>query len=580
MSSCCVCMELCTDKAVVRTPSAPTPSTEIPQILRTVGPPEGAPPRRLRPSFAPDLPLHLSHARHAAQALINCGHIYHLSCARRWFQTKGKSERGRPAHAPCPKCKEPYDMGSAVTVFMDVPKDERGEILFSPTPFPTRAGRGDVPDDADGAVVDDDDADAVVLDSPRDGADRPGDTAGGDAATRREVASLRRDLRREQTRAREADDRAARAEMAAERADRLEEERDALQTELARREQRENNALYEARTAKAKAKKASDELSSRLAEFQRAQSKLAYVENQRRLERDLNEGVSMAETELLNRFRREEPRSAVETLCRSLAGKNRQLARQIDEYGKLVRRVKQLERGGGGVGGGGGGAPVAGSTGAGSIPTGSAPPSPGFGKEKTGEPGKERGGGGAAGGGRLDRSKRRAWGADDEDAWDDVAAADADDALRLRRPLRDANAGFEKGLGSVDFSKGSFGRVAMAKGLGAFDDHGLGRVSRAAAAGGKGKRARGGGGASGEELLDDILSGLDLPKTRAEEKVRKPTSSSGGGDFGSFSRRFGSAAAAATAEGSGGGDGGSFVIHGADGRGGRTKVIRAAGSAR
>ena len=171
-------------------------------------------------------------------------------------------------------------------------------------------------------------------------------------ATRREVASLRRDLRREQTRAREADDRAARAEMAAERAERLEEERDALQTELARRESRENNALFEARTAKAKAKKASDELSSRLAEFQRAQSKLAYVENQRRLERDLNEGVSMAEAELLARFRREEPRSAVETLCRSLAGKNRQLARQIDEYGKLVRRVKQLERGwrGGAVG--------------------------------------------------------------------------------------------------------------------------------------------------------------------------------------------------------------------------------------
>ena len=182
----------------------------------------------------------------------------------------------------------------------------------------------------------------------------------------------------------------------------------------------------------------------------------------------------------------------------------------------------------------------------------------------------------------MDRSKRRAWGADDEDAWDDVAAADADDALRLRRPLRDANAGFEKGLGSVDFSKGSFGRVAKAKGLGAFDDHGLGRVSRAAAAGGKGKRARGGGGASGEELLDDILSGLDLPKTRAEEKVRKPTTSSGGGDFGSFVGRFGSAAVTAvTAEGSsGGGDGGSFVIHGADGRGGRTKVIRAAGSAR
>ena len=459
-------------------------------------------------------------------------------------------------------------MGSAVTVFMDVPKDERGEILFSPT----RAGCGDVPDVPDDVVVDDDGA--VVLDSPREGADRPGDTAVGDGATRREVASLRRDLRREQTRAREADDRAARAEMAAERADRLEEELATVNAELSRREQRENNALYEARTAKAKAKKASDELSSRLAEFQRAQSKLTYIENQRRLERDLNEGVSMAEAELLARFRREEPRSAVETLCRSLAGKNRQLARQIDEYGKLVRRVKQLERGGAGPAGGG--APVAGSTGAGSIPTGSAPPSPGMGKEPTGD-GKVRG---AAGGGRLDRSKRRAWGADDEDAWDDVVSADADDALRLRRPLRDANA--SKGLGSVDFSKGSFGRVAKAKGLGAFDDHGLGRVSRAAAAaaGGKGKRARNGG-ASGEELLDDILSGLDLPISRAEEKVGKPTSSSsGGGDFGSFARRFGSAAAASSAAEGSGADGGSFVIHGADGRGGRTKVIRAAGSAR
>jgi len=567
-------MEMCTDKAVVRTPSAPTPSTAIPQILRTVGAPEGALLGASNPRSR--LTVHSTSPTPAtAQALINCGHIYHLSCARRWFQTKGKSERGRPAHAPCPKCKEPYDMGSAVTVFMDVPKDERGEILFSPTPFPTRAGRGDVPDD-----VPDDDG-VVVLDSPRDGADRSGDDTAGAAtgepgATRREVASLRRDLRREQTRAREADDRAARAEMAAERAERLEEERDALQTELARRESRENNALFEARTAKAKAKKASDELSSRLAEFQRAQSKLAYVENQRRLERDLNEGVSMAEAELLARFRREEPRSAVETLCRSLAGKNRQLARQIDEYGKLVRRVKQLERG---VERGGGGAPVAGSTGAGSNPTGSAkePPSPErVGKERTGGDGKDS----IAAGGRLDRSKRRAWGADDDDIWDDVAGnADADDALRLRCPMRDANGSTapsnEKDLAKVDFSKGlgSFGATKKAKGLGAFDDHGLGRVSRGAS--GKNKRAR--GGASGEELLDDILSGLDLPaKGRGEEKVRKPTSS--GGDFGSFSRRFGSAAAA-TAEGSGA-DGGSFVIHGADGRGGRTKVIRAAGSAR
>ena len=100
-------MEMCTDKAVVRTPSAPTPSTAIPQILRTVGAPEGALLGASNPRSR--LTVHSTSPTPAtAQALINCGHIYHLSCARRWFQTKGKSERGRPAHAPCPKCKEPY----------------------------------------------------------------------------------------------------------------------------------------------------------------------------------------------------------------------------------------------------------------------------------------------------------------------------------------------------------------------------------------------------------------------------------------------------------------------------------------
>ena len=45
-------------------------------------------------------------------------------------------------------------MGSAVTVFMDVTKDERGEILFSPT----RAGCGDVPDVPDVPEVPDGDS--------------------------------------------------------------------------------------------------------------------------------------------------------------------------------------------------------------------------------------------------------------------------------------------------------------------------------------------------------------------------------------------------------------------------------------
>ena len=35
-------------------------------------------------------------------------------------------------------------MGSAVTVFMDVPKDERGEVMFSPTPAPAAKSAGNI----------------------------------------------------------------------------------------------------------------------------------------------------------------------------------------------------------------------------------------------------------------------------------------------------------------------------------------------------------------------------------------------------------------------------------------------------
>jgi hypothetical protein len=40
------------------------------------------------------------------------------------------------------------------------------------------------------------------------------------------------------------------------------------------------------------------------------------MENQRKLERDMAEGGTFAEEELMGRFVREEPRRAVETLCR------------------------------------------------------------------------------------------------------------------------------------------------------------------------------------------------------------------------------------------------------------------------
>jgi hypothetical protein len=89
--------------------------------------------------------------------------------------------------------------------------------------------------------------------------------------------------------------------MDAERIPHLLEETERQRVEIARKTASENNALFEARTAKRKCKQATDDLSNRLAEFQRAQSKLQSMETQRRLERDLHEGVSLAEQELLVR---------------------------------------------------------------------------------------------------------------------------------------------------------------------------------------------------------------------------------------------------------------------------------------
>ena len=200
------------------------------------------------------------------------------------------------------------------------------------------------------------------------------------------------------------------------------------------------------------------------------------------------------------RFRREDPRHAVETLCRSLAGKNRQLARQIDEYGKLVRRVKTLESGRGVGTAGGGVGPIGGRS--------SAPSSP---------------------------------------------------AGRFR-------IGKTKGVAHVGSKQGK-------KNL-AFDDHGLGRKP----VGNSNKRVKA---TSGEDLLDDILSGMEggakvgsTDGRNGNEKSRGVASAIPAGAA-SFSRRFGSSAGGS--EAAGGGDGGSFVIHGADGRGGRTKVIRTGG---
>lgn len=112
------------------------------------------------------------------QALINCGHVYHLSCIRKWFQCKAN---GRPPHAPCPKCKEPYDMGSTVTIYLDVRKDADGVPTAMNTPAAKNQHLHHHHHHRDDRLLEDADG-TIVLDSPlNQGQDDDGAAADGAA---------------------------------------------------------------------------------------------------------------------------------------------------------------------------------------------------------------------------------------------------------------------------------------------------------------------------------------------------------------------------------------------------------------
>jgi hypothetical protein len=93
-------------------------------------------------------------------------------------------------------------------------------------------------------------------------------------------------------------------------------------------------------------------------------------------------------------------------------------------------------------------------------------------------------------------------------------------------------------------------------------------------------------GKSGEDLLDDILGSVDANASReASERNKKPSNgfdlaslaSRRRGDLNRDENRMYPAIDLTADDAVGGGGGGSFIIHGADGRGGRTKIVRPGG---
>jgi hypothetical protein len=533
--------------------------------------------------------------------------VYHLSCIHRWFNCKkdAASERrgGRraPPHAPCPKCKEPFDMGSTVTIYLDLVKGAVSPNSAAKPKRRTGARRG-----SSGAAcwetlgAEND----VVPESPMTGAGANAAangrnrtalrtdermtisedmTNGNSISIEDQLEQMREETRLASQRAREAEDALAAeiirrdAEINEDRACAADVSR--LERELSRAKTSLTEAKFLERQAVTKASRVTDELTETKTELQRLRGRLNALETQKKLERDLSEtdGSSLGEAELKKRFGEGsglDPRVAVETLCRALAGKNRQLHVQLEEYAKVTKNLRAKEK-------------ALRSAEARNLAL----------QVKTREDGEFRED-------VVNDSRKRAretphdafasrvsrgWGMDDGLYHDDddskrkkelgssfpTAAAfseDTDVSFGATRKNKSSSFAARTGVG-VNASRGTL--------------HGGGPLSRVPRAVNSGKKKHTNKtGKSGEDLLDDILGSVDANASReASDRNKKPSNgfdlaslaSRRRGDLNRDENRMYPAIDLTADDAVGGGGGGSFIIHGADGRGGRTKIVRPGG---
>lgn len=538
-------------------------------------------------------------------------------------------------------------MGQTVTIYLDVPRRAAADTPTPPARVKTRGGGARAPaaspSDPDGTIVIDspDGAGASGLGAPDD-PDDPSALAGllpseiasrcvalGErvAALREETRSLAAEANDARRRAREAEDAAAAAELATEGADALREELARTKHDLQMAIHQRDAAAFSERTCKAKTLRAQEELSERQNELQRLRGKVQALETQRKLERDLAEGRVAGEDDLIRRFRGEvaaDPRRAVETLCRSLAGKNRQLHQQVEEYNKLARRLREKERA------------LAAAEARVEAETGSKRVAEDSKRERERETSASGGTANAGAGvpGSLGGRVARGWGRDDDDAWDPEGAsslfpraetktttkatkrARRDDAATNLTNLTNLNVSVSAtrrdAFGIERFASTSTGgplsRAAPARGTGSGAGSGPLRSGSSANVAASGRT--GGAADQGEDLLDDILEGIDAAplgkvvqdsnaKTNANANANARSNGNGNAASASASAarpsslRVPAGAASFARRGVGGGVGddarassnpagderdGKFIIHGADGRGGRAKVVRPGGS--
>ena len=405
-----------------------------------------------------------------------------------------------------------------------------------------------------------------------------------------ELESLREETRLASARAREAEDALAAAEIRREAEsaeDRArDEETERLERELAVTKTLLTEAKYKERQAVTKATNVTSELCDARTELTRLRASTQTLETRMKLERDLSDrnGAALGAAELASKFGEGsglDPRVAVETLCRALAGKNRQMYAQMEEYAKLTKSLRAAER-----------ARKSAEARAASVLANRADDATGFGNDDewtngltataTREP--TFGSVGNPKGGKRARTEKnrdadtnafasrvsRGWGREDGSYDDNLEDVLVGGPSSSSFPSAFSSKGLENQTNAKD---GPLSRKTARGVKTPHDLRGGGPLSRVPAAAKKHKSR----GKSGEDLLDDILESVDADAENARAKKRDTR---GGFDLASLASRRSRLGAAdendyvdLNADDASGGGGGSFIIHGADGRGGRAKIF-------
>ena len=274
-------------------------------------------------------------------ALSGCGHVYHIRCIGKWFDVKCGSgsnnastswrrQQQNEESAPCPTCKKEFKCSETTTIFLDVKMDQ---LMASGAVLSQRL-------DAGGGH-----AASATTPTPGNrrrsssGVDDGGDNNNGDGR----YAECARRLRFERQKLHDALDQGEtlKAEIRALRETaRTGEE---LNAEIARlnRDLRTSKLAQDALTSKVR--RSASEI-KRLTDKERTmETRLKTYENKERLERDVSANAA-SEREMLKRLEGNDPKLAMETLVRNLVAKNKQMTSQQEAYHALAKQIREKEK--------------------------------------------------------------------------------------------------------------------------------------------------------------------------------------------------------------------------------------------